>query len=100
MKKPGVVLLALILGLGAAGLALAQLSPKPTEGQWGSIMGPGMMGMMVGGQMDQMMPMMQACAQMMNQMSPMMGQPGTPQQQPPQPEKQSGCRSEGTCLGP
>mgnify|MGYP001586698965 CR=1 FL=1 len=87
MKTALVVMLAVILGLGAVSFTLAQTSPKLTEGQSGSMMGHGMMG---GGQMGQMMPMMemmQACTKMMQQMSAMMGQHDTPQQQPPQPEK-------------
>ncbi len=90
MKKAGVIILALILGVGAVGLALAQMTPKATEGQWGTMMGPGMMGMMGGGQMGSMMPMMQmmqACTQIMQQMSAMMAQRGTSQQQLQQPEK-------------
>ena len=94
------IILALILGLGAVSLAFAHMSLQATEGQSGSMMGPDMMGMMGGGQMGDMMPMMQACAQMMNQMSPMLGQSGIPQQQPPQPKKQSGSRSEGACCTP
>ena len=90
MKKAGGLILAMILGLGPVGLAFAHMSPKASEGQSGSLMGPGMMGMMGGDQMGQMMPMMemmQACTKMMQQMSAMMGPHGTPQQQPPQPEK-------------
>ena len=85
MKTALVVMLTLILGLGVVSFTRAEINPKATEDHSASTMG-----MMGGGQMDQMMPMMQmmqACSQMMNQVSPMMGQHGTPQQQLPQPEK-------------
>lgn len=90
LKTALVVMLAVILGLGAAVFAVAQTSPKAAEGQSGSMMGHGMMGMMGGGQMGQTMPMMhmmEACTQMMNQMSAMMGQHSTPRQHPSQPEQ-------------
>jgi hypothetical protein len=80
-------MLALLLGFGTVNFTLADMNPKATEGQSGSMMGPGVTGMMGGGQMDHMMQMMQACTQMMNQMSATMGQHGAPQTQTPQPEK-------------
>ena len=90
MKTALIVMLALILGLGVVSFTLAEMNPRTTEGQSGSMMGPRMMGMMGGGQMGQMMPMMemmQACTKMMQQMSAMMGQHGSSQQSPPQPVK-------------
>lgn len=90
MKTPLVVILALLLGLGVVSFTIAEMIPKATEGQSCCMMGPDTMRMMGGGQMRQMLPMMemmQACTKMMQQMSTMMGQPGTPQQPPPQPEK-------------
>ena len=87
MKTALILMLTLILGLGVVHFTLAEMNPRATEGQSGSMMGPGMTGMMGGGHMDQMMQMMQTCTQMMNQMSAMMGQHGAPQPQPPHPEK-------------
>ncbi len=90
MKNALMVTVALMLGLGTVSFTTAEMKVKATEGQSGSMMGPGMTGMMGGSQMGHMMPMMQmmeACTKMMNQMSAMMGQHGSPQPQAPQPEK-------------
>ncbi len=83
------VTLAVTLGLGMVGVTLAHMSRQTPEGRSGGMMDPGM-GMMGGGPMGEMMPMMQmmqACAQMMQQMSAMMGQHGAPQPPLVQPEK-------------
>jgi hypothetical protein len=89
--KPALILtLALMIGLGVTSFTYADPDARPTATQSCCPMGSGRAGMMGGGQMGHMMPMMQmmqACTQMMNQMSAMMGQHGPPQQQPPQPEK-------------
>lgn len=90
LKTALVVMLILILGLGVVSFTRAETNPKATEGQSCCMMGPGTMGMMGGGQMGHMMPMMQmmeACTKLMQQMPAMMGQHGTPQSQAPQPEK-------------
>ncbi len=74
------VTLAVTLGLGMVGVTLAHMSRQTPEGRSGGMMDPGM-GMMGGGPMGVMMPMMQACTQMMQQMSAMMGQYGPTQPQ-------------------
>lgn len=82
MKTVLVVTLALALGLSMVGVTLARISPQTPGGHASGMMGSGM-GMTRGGQMDQMMPMMQmiqACTQMMHQMSAMMGPHHAPQQ--------------------
>ncbi len=86
MKTAWVIMLALAVTLGLVGGIAAQMSPQPAESRPGSMMGAET-DMMGGGQMGQMMPMMQACTQMMQQMSALMGQHGAPQPPPVQPEK-------------
>lgn len=87
MNRVLLVIFVVALTLALAGVPLAQMSRQTSEGHSAGMMGSGVMG---GGQMGQMMPMMQmmqACTQMMQQMSAMMGQHGTPQPQHQQPEK-------------
>jgi hypothetical protein len=86
LKTLLILTLALMLGVGVTSFTYADTHAKPTTTQSCCAMGSGTAGMMGGGQMHQMMQMMQACTDMMRQISPRPAQPSAPQQSPPQPE--------------